>query len=82
MGVNTFDSGWEIGGALADPAFPFSRTTWIDANALTKEPLAVDGNTYELFRQEAGTTANGAPISYLKAPIRKGRTAQERFALP
>lgn len=69
FGVNTFDSSWELGGALAstasDPVADFSRTTWIDSNALFKTPLGTDGANYKIYQHEAGTTADGVDIPYL-----------------
>ena len=68
FGVNTFDSTWELGGSLADtddvPVAAFSRTTWIDSNALFKTPLGTDGSNYKIYQHEAGTTADGVPIAY------------------
>jgi Concanavalin A-like lectin/glucanases superfamily len=40
--VNTFDGSWSIGGVLAGST-SFSRTTWLDANALFKTPLGLEG---------------------------------------
>lgn len=61
--INVADMTWTPHSAVG--LTTLSRTTWIDSNALFKTPLGTDGVNFKIYQHEAGTTADGSPISYL-----------------